>query len=129
MVEDPPRQLCPRETYPVAIVQEDGWVPGPVRTDAENLATTGIQSPDRPARSESLYRLRYPVHISKYCQVEELVEVYRYSPTSSWCEQEKRYLLFFTFLYSLRGFTQLFLSLCLATFFNLTRMQRQMGVC
>jgi hypothetical protein len=27
---------------------------------AENLAPTGIQSPDRPARSESLYRLSYP---------------------------------------------------------------------
>ena len=27
---------------------------------AENLAPTGIRSPDRPARSESLYRLSYP---------------------------------------------------------------------
>ena len=27
--------------------------------DAENLAATGIRFPDRPARSESLYRLRY----------------------------------------------------------------------
>ena len=26
----------------------------------ENLAPTGIRSPDRPARSESLYRLSYP---------------------------------------------------------------------
>jgi hypothetical protein len=37
-----------------------GWDPGPVWTGAENLASTGIRSPDRPARSESLYRLRYP---------------------------------------------------------------------
>ena len=29
-------------------------------TSAENLAPTGIPSPDRPARSESLYRLSYP---------------------------------------------------------------------
>ena len=29
-------------------------------TGAENLAPTGIRSPDLPARSESLYRLRYP---------------------------------------------------------------------
>jgi len=35
-------------------------VPGPVWTGAENLASTGILFPDRPARSESLYRLRYP---------------------------------------------------------------------
>jgi len=34
--------------------------PGPVWTGAENLATTGIRFPDRPARSESLYRLSYP---------------------------------------------------------------------
>jgi hypothetical protein len=30
---------------------------GPVWTGAENLAPTGIRFPDRPARSESLYRL------------------------------------------------------------------------
>jgi hypothetical protein len=29
-------------------------------TGAKNLAATGIRSPDRPARSESLYRLNYP---------------------------------------------------------------------
>jgi len=35
------------------IVQEAGWAPMPVWTGAENLAPTGIRSPDRPARSES----------------------------------------------------------------------------
>jgi len=45
---------------PVATVQEAGWAPGPVRTGAENLAPTGIRSPDRPTRSQSLYRLHYP---------------------------------------------------------------------
>jgi hypothetical protein len=44
---------------PVPIVQEAGWAPGSVWTGAENLAPTGIRSPDRPARSESLYRLSY----------------------------------------------------------------------
>ena len=34
--------------------------PGPVWTSAENLAPTGIRSSDRPASSESLYRLSYP---------------------------------------------------------------------
>jgi len=47
---------------PVPIVQEAGWDPGPVWTSAENLAPIGIRSPDRPARGQSLYRLRYPVH-------------------------------------------------------------------
>ena len=45
---------------PVSIVQEAGWAPGPVWTGAEKLVPTGIRSPDRPAGSESLYRLSYP---------------------------------------------------------------------
>jgi hypothetical protein len=44
----------------VPIVQEVGWAPGPVKTGSENLHPTGIRSPDRPARSEPLHRLRYP---------------------------------------------------------------------
>ena len=44
---------------PVPIVHEAGWAPGPVWTGAENLAATVIRSPDRPARSQSLYRLSY----------------------------------------------------------------------
>ena len=47
---------------PVPIVQEAGWAPGPVWTGAENLAPTGIRSPDRPARTQLLYRLSYPAH-------------------------------------------------------------------
>ena len=42
---------------PVPIEQEAGCAPGPVLTGAENLDPTGIRSPDRPVRSESLYRL------------------------------------------------------------------------
>ena len=49
---------------PVPIVWEAGWAPGPVWTGAENLAPTGILSPDRPARSESLYLLSYPGTVS-----------------------------------------------------------------
>ena len=49
---------------PVPIVQEAGWAPGSVWAGAENLASTGIRSPDRPARSESLYRLGYPGRLS-----------------------------------------------------------------
>ena len=41
------------------IVQEAVWAPGTVWTDAKNLAPTGIRSPDRPARSQSLYGLSY----------------------------------------------------------------------
>jgi hypothetical protein len=44
---------------PSVTEQEAWWATGPVWTRAENLATTGIQSPDRPARSQSLHRLPY----------------------------------------------------------------------
>jgi len=48
-----PHDLPPGNS-PVSILQEAGWDPGPVWTDAENLAPTRIRPPDRPARSESL---------------------------------------------------------------------------
>jgi hypothetical protein len=46
--------------HPVPNIHEAGWAPGPVWTCAKNLAPTGIRSRDRPARSQSLYRLTYP---------------------------------------------------------------------
>ena len=47
---------------PVPMVQEAVWASGPVWTGAENLVLTGIRSPDRPARRQSLYRLSYPAN-------------------------------------------------------------------
>jgi hypothetical protein len=47
----------PRED-PVPIVQEAGWAPGPVWTGAENLAPTGIRSPNRPASRYTDYATR-----------------------------------------------------------------------
>ena len=55
-----PRPLFTPGKDPVLIVQEAWWTPGPVWTAAENLTPNGIRSPDLPARSQSLYRLRYP---------------------------------------------------------------------
>ena len=52
--------LYPRKD-PVPIVQENGWAPGPVWTGGKSRPT-GIRSPDRPARNQSLYRLSYPAH-------------------------------------------------------------------
>jgi hypothetical protein len=54
-----PRPLFTPGKEPVPIVQEAGWASGPVWTSAENLGPTGIRSPDRPARSQSLYRLSF----------------------------------------------------------------------
>jgi hypothetical protein len=48
-----PAALLPGKD-PVPFVQEAVWAPGPVWTGAENFAPTGIQSPDRPVRSEWL---------------------------------------------------------------------------
>ena len=45
---------------PVPIVREAEGASEPVWISAENLAPTGIRSPDRPARDEPLYRLRHP---------------------------------------------------------------------
>ena len=44
----------------VPVVQEAGWASEPVWIGVENSAPTGIRSPNLPARSESLYRLRHP---------------------------------------------------------------------
>jgi len=41
-----------RDVVPIVLEASE-----PVWTGAENLASTGIRSPDRPARSESLHRL------------------------------------------------------------------------
>jgi hypothetical protein len=53
----------------VPMVQEAGWASGPVWTGAENLAPTGIRSPDSPARRQSLYRLRYPTHMQHVIKI------------------------------------------------------------
>ena len=57
-------RITPRKD-PVPILQEAGWAPGSVWTGAENLSPTGIRSLDRPARSQSLYRLSNPAHKGK----------------------------------------------------------------
>ena len=57
-----PRPLFTPGKDPLPVVQEAGWAPGPVWTVAENLSPTGIRFPDRPARSQSLYRLSYTAH-------------------------------------------------------------------
>ena len=48
-----PATLPPRPT-----VKEVRWAPVPVWTRAENLATVGISSPDREARSNAIWSCR-----------------------------------------------------------------------
>jgi hypothetical protein len=64
---------------PVLIVQEALWAPWPVWTGAENPAPTGIWFLDRPARSESLYRLSYPgSHLKIGYRVQSPIGILRY---------------------------------------------------
>ena len=51
-----PRSFYPRERDQTSIVLEASR---PVCTGVESFAATGIRSPNRPVRTESLYRLRY----------------------------------------------------------------------
>jgi len=57
----------PRESDQVPTVWEPWWSPGSIEMGAENLNPTGIGPPDRPARSESLYRLSYRGPQGFYC--------------------------------------------------------------
>ena len=76
-----PRPLFTRRKDPVPIVQEAGWTSGLVWTGAENLAPIKIRSPNRPARSQSLYRLCYSGHKSflilniKYLQLNSYIHL------------------------------------------------------
>ena len=56
--------ITPRKDA-VPIVQEAGWASGPGWTGTENLAPTGIQSLDHPARRQSLDRLRHLAHAGR----------------------------------------------------------------
>jgi hypothetical protein len=65
VVKATPLPFYSRPRYPVRIVQEAWWNPGPAWTAEENLSYTWIRSPDRPTRSQLLYRIRFAIHICK----------------------------------------------------------------
>ena len=44
-------RFAPFKKYTLPTVQQAGWIPGPLWTVAETLATTGIWPPDRPSRN------------------------------------------------------------------------------
>jgi len=61
VVSSTPRPHFTPGKDPVPIVQEAGWAPGPVWTGGKSRPHRD-SIPDRPARSQSLYRLSYPAH-------------------------------------------------------------------
>jgi hypothetical protein len=65
----PPIKTPARATYPLVLILQGGmWALGPLWMGAENLDDTGVGTPNRSARSKSLYRLRYPTP-SQYSQI------------------------------------------------------------
>jgi len=63
VVSSTPRPHFTPSKDPVPILQEAGWAPGPVWT-GEKTRRHRDSIPDRPPRSQSLYRLSYRAHIS-----------------------------------------------------------------
>jgi hypothetical protein len=55
-----PGPLYHRKRGQVPTLQAASWASGPDRAGLVNLGSTGIWTRDRPARSLSLYLLRYP---------------------------------------------------------------------
>jgi hypothetical protein len=62
VVNSTPRPHFTPGKDPVPILQEAGWTPGPVWTCGKSRPHRD-SIPDRPARSQSLYRLSYPAHV------------------------------------------------------------------
>ena len=60
-VSSTPRPHSTPGKDPVPILQEVGWAPGPVWTGGKSRPHRG-SIPDRPVRSQSLYRLSYRAH-------------------------------------------------------------------
>jgi len=78
VVSSTPRPHFTPGKDPVPILQEAGWAPGPVWTGGKSRPHRD-SIPDRPARSQSLYRLSYPAHIgvpvnSHYCSSPQLLQ-------------------------------------------------------
>ena len=120
-VSSTPRPYFTSGKDPVPIVQEAEWAPGPVWTGGKSRPT-GIRSPDRPAHSQSLYRLNYPAHnlqkvsfpdqkiFSRHILGSGLSRV-----TNSVCSDKKSISPFHKWLLKkIRRPEMLFLSLCLS---------------
>ena len=68
VVSSTPRPHFTPGKDPVPIVQEAGWDPGPVWKGGKSCPQ-GDSIPDRPASSQSLYRLSYSAHHVLLCVI------------------------------------------------------------
>ena len=75
------QQHAPAALYPgkepVPILQEAGWAPGIAWTDGKSRSHR-CSIPDRPGRSQSLYRLSYAAHTHVYMCVYIYIYIYIY---------------------------------------------------
>jgi len=78
-------RLTPRRDT-VSVTREAGWAPRPVWKGAENLASTGIRSPDRPAP----FWVGIPTDVSQLTNMECHIEYYEHcfwrNVTGSGCD-------------------------------------------
>ena len=68
VVSSTPRPHFTPGKDPVPILQEAGWAPGSIWTGGKSRPHRD-SIPDRPARSQSLYRMSYPAHIYIYIYI------------------------------------------------------------
>jgi len=70
-----------QEKDPVPIVQEAGWAPGPVLAGGKSRPHRD-SIPDRPARSQSLYRPSYPAHKASNNRKKHKAPIHNQKPRS-----------------------------------------------
>ena len=73
VVSSTPRPHFTPGKDPVPILQESGWVPRPVWMGAKSRPHRD-SIPDRPARSQSLYRLSYRAHTKLLYQTNNMTQ-------------------------------------------------------
>ena len=95
VVSSTPRPNFTPGKDPVPILQEAGWAPGLVWTAGKSRPHRD-SIPERPALSQSLYRLSYPAH-TKPCIVEYIVQ---FAPLC----RDKPYIYFGEYRYSSRHY-------------------------
>jgi hypothetical protein len=66
-----PKPHYPLGKHSVPIVQEVGWVPGPIWKGVEKLVPTGIRSPDRPAH------LCLMLYLRTFVQEQQIAKLHR----------------------------------------------------
>ena len=103
-----PRPLFTPRKDPVPIIQEARWVPEPVWTGVENLASNGIRSPDHPARSVAAM----PTTLPGPLEPPDLLKFF---------EEKKNYNFFWMNSFPISARSLLFRSLTLRPFVLLVR--------